>query len=118
MEHRAEIFPRCGGPLCRCRETRTCYTEDIPEIQPVVTEHVIRRDWCPQCRTKVEPVVPDALPGATLGNRVLALGAWLHYALGNTLSQIVEVFNFHLQIKLTPGGLLRMWYRLAGILYP
>jgi transposase len=118
VEHRAEVCPRCGGPLCRCQETRTRYTEDIPEIQPVVTEHVIHRDWCPQCRTKVEPVVPDALSGATLGNRVLTLSAWLHYALGNTLSQIVEVFNFHLQIKLTPGGLLRMWYRLAEILYP
>jgi hypothetical protein len=92
--------------------------EDIPAIQPVVTEHVIHRDWCPQCQAKVEPAVPDALPGATLGNRVLVLSAWLHYALGNTLSQIVEVFNFHLQMKLSPGGLIQMWYRLAAILYP
>ena len=45
--------------------------------------------------------VADALPKSTLGNRVLVLSAWLHYALGNTLSQIVEVFNFHLQMKLT-----------------
>lgn len=117
VEHRAEVCPKCSGPLRRCRETRTRYVEDIPEIRPVVTEHVIHRDWCPRCREKVEPVVPDALPGAMLGNRVLALSAWLHYALGNTLSQIVEVFNFHLQIKLTPGGLVQMWYRLASILY-
>ena len=33
--------------------------------------------------------------GVTLANHVLVLSAWLHYALGNTLSQIVEVFNFH-----------------------
>ena len=51
-------------------------------------------------------------------NRVLVLSAWLHYALGNTLSQIVDVFNFHMQLKLTPGGLVQMWYRLQGILYP
>lgn len=118
VEHRAEACPKCGGPLCRCEETRTRYVEDIPEIQPVVTEHTIHRDWCPQCQAKVEPAVPDALPGATLGNRVLVLSAWLHYALGNTLSQIVEVFNFHLQMKLSPGGLIQMWYRLAEILYP
>jgi hypothetical protein len=61
--------------------------------------------------------VPDALPNATLGNRVLVLSAWLHYALGNTLSQIVEVFNFHLQLQVTPGGLMQMWYRLQAILY-
>lgn len=116
-EHRADRCPDCGGRLNRCEETRTRYTEDIPDIQPEVTEHTIHRDWCPQCRKKVEPPVPDALPGATLGNRVLVLSAWLHYALGNALSQIVEVFNFHLQMPLTAGGLLQMWYRLQAILY-
>jgi hypothetical protein len=45
------------------------------------------------------------------------LSAWLHYALGNTLSQIVEVFNFHLQVKITPGGLVQMWYRLQRVLF-
>ena len=59
----------------------------------------------------------DALPGSTLGNRVLALSAWLHYALGNTLSQIVEVFNFHLPMKLTEGGLVQMWQRLEELLH-
>jgi hypothetical protein len=57
------------------------------------------------------------LPNSTLGNRVLVLSAWLHYALGNTLSQIVEVFNFHQQLKITSGGLMQMWYRLQAILY-
>ena len=116
-EHRARRCPDCNGPLKRCQETRTRYTEDIPEIQPEVTEHTIHRDWCPQCEKLVEPVVSDALPGSTLGNRVLVLSAWLHYALGNTLSQIVEVFNFHLQMKITPGGLVQMYYRLQAILY-
>ena len=117
-EHRAEVCPQWGGPLSRCQETRTRYTEAIPEaIQPVVTEHTIHRDWCPRCKKKVEPVVSEALPGATLGNRVLVLSAWLHYALGNTLSQIAEIFNFHLSLKVTPGGLSQMWRRLAQILY-
>jgi hypothetical protein len=119
-EHRAAACPVCGGPLCCCGDTRTRYVEDIPlpeQLQPQVTEHTIHRDWCPKCRQRVEPKVPDALPGATLGNRVLVLAAWLHYALGNTLSQIVEVFNFHLQLKVTPGGLVQMFYRLQEILF-
>lgn len=118
-EHRLKCCPDCGGPVKRCRRTRTRYVEDIPaDIQPVVTEHTIHRDWCPRCRKSVEPVVPDALPGSTLGNRVLVLSAWLHYALGNTLSQIVEVFNYHLQMKLTPGALPQQWQRLQAILEP
>lgn len=116
--HRLKRCPGCGGPLKRCGQTRRRYTEDIPkDITPVVTEHTIHRDWCPRCQRHVEPTVPDALPKATLGNRVLVLSAWLHYGLGNTLSQIVEIFNYHLQIKLTGGGLIQMWYRLQAILF-
>ena len=118
-EHRLKCCPECGGSLKRCHRTRTRYIEDIPaDIQPVVTEHTIHRDWCPRCKKSVEPVVPDALPGSTLGNRVLVLAAWLHYALGNTLSQIVEVFNYHLQMKLTSGALVQQWQRLQAILEP
>jgi transposase len=117
VEHRADRCPDCGSRLKRCAETRVRYTEDIPEVRPEATEHTIHRDWCPQCKQKVEPPVTAALPGCQLGNRVLALSAWLHYALGNTLAQIVEVFNFHLQLKLTPGGLVQMWQRLAELLY-
>lgn len=117
-DHRAKACPDCGGPLRRCAETRKRYVEDLPYIQPVVTEYTIHRDWCSACQKKVEPQITTALPGSMLGNRVLILTAWLHYALGNTLSQIVDVFDFHLQLRITPGGLLHMWYRLAEILHP
>ncbi|WP_161625818.1 IS66 family transposase zinc-finger binding domain-containing protein [Singulisphaera acidiphila] len=117
-DHRLPSCPECCGPLTRTNQTRTRLTEDIPEaITPVVTEHTIHRDWCSNCQKAVEPVVTDALPGATLGNRTLVLSAWLHYGLGNTLSQIVAVFNHHLTLKVTPGGLIQMWYRLQAILF-
>lgn len=118
-EHQAPCCPDCGGGLKRTGQARTRYTEDIPQdLTPVATEHTIHRDWCPHCRKRVEPRVPDALPGATLGNRTLVLTAWLHYGLGNTLSQIVEIFRHHLQLPLTPGGLVQMWHRLADFLQP
>ncbi len=117
--HRAPCCPHCQGALKRCQETRTRYTEDIPlDIQPVVTEHTIHRDWCPRCCKQVEPVVPDALPGSQIGNRVLTLSAWLHYGLGQTIAHVVDVFSHHLQFSLTPGGLQQQWYRLQEILFP
>ena len=119
VAHRAKVCPECGGPLNRCAETRTRYIEDIPDtLHSEVTEHTIHRDWCPRCKKKVEPVVTEAMRGATLGNRTLVLSAWLHYGLGTTLAQLVDVFNFHLTMKLTPGGLILMWHRLARILEP
>ena len=109
--------PKCHGPVRPCRGSRTRVIEDIPaDITPVVTEHTIHRSWCPQCRTTVEPTVPDALPGSTIGLRVVVLSAWLHYLLGTTLAQIIDVFNFHLQFKLSSGGLIQMWRRLREIL--
>ena len=116
-EHRLPCCPECGGKLKRCQSTRKRYIEDIPaDLKAEVVEHTIHRDWCPKCGKRVEPVAPDALPNSTLGHRVLTLTAWLHYALGNTISQIIEVFNFHLPIKLTEGGLVHQWRRLAEIL--
>ena len=116
--HRAACCPDCGSRLKRTSQTRTRYTEDIPAgITPIVTEHTIHRDWCPRCKNPVEPAVPDALPGSTLGNHVLALSAWLHYGLGNTLAQVVEVFNYHLHFPLTKGGVVQQWYRLQALLY-
>lgn len=73
VEHRLKRCPDCGGPLQRCRRTRTRIIEDIPDdITPVVTEHTLHRDYCPKCKKDVEPVVADAMPGATLGHSVVA----------------------------------------------
>jgi transposase len=116
-EHTLAACPRCHGPVKHCRGSRTRVVEDIPaDITPVVTEHTIHRVWCPHCRVTVEPAVPDALPGSTIGLRVVVLSAWLHYLLGTTLAQILDVFNFHLQFKLSCGGLIAMWRRLREIL--
>jgi transposase len=117
--HRSPTCPGCGGKLKRSGRTRVRYVEDIPDdVRTEVTEHTIHRDWCPECRKSVEPKIPNALPNCMLGHRVVVLSAWLHYGLGNTLSQIVEVFSHHLQMQITPGGLLAMWFRLQEILYP
>ena len=117
--HRASCCPHCQGELKQCSTSRTRVTEDIPhDITPVVTEHTIHRDWCPHCKKSVEPVVPDALPGSQIGNRVLTLSAWLHYGLGQTIDHVVDVFNHHLQFPLTAGGLVQQWYRLQAILFP
>jgi transposase len=115
--HRLKCCPDCGGKLQRCQRSRTRIIEDIPEvIEPVVTEHTIHRDFCPKCKRHVEPVVPNAMPKATLGHQVIALTSWFHYGLGLTIDQIVDILGYHLQTKLTSGGLVDAWRRLAEVL--
>jgi hypothetical protein len=116
-DHTLTACPKCHGPVRPCRSSRTRVIEDIPaDITPVVTEHTIHRYWCPACRETAEPVVPDALPGSTIGLRVVVLSAWLHYLLGTTRAQIIDVFNFHLRFELSAGGLVSMWHRLREVL--
>ena len=108
--------PCCGGALQRCDRKRSRTIEDIPEeIQPVVTEHTLHRDYCPTCKKHVEPVVPDAMPNATLGHHVISLTSWFHYGLGITIDSIVDILGYHLQTKLTSGGLIDAWRRLAEV---
>lgn len=118
VEHRLDNCPDCGGSLKKCSGQRERIIEDIPETVKVeVVKHVIHRDWCPACRKAVEPVVTDALPKSSIGNGILVMSAWLHYALGSTISQILEVFNFHLRFHMSQGGLVQMWHRVADILW-
>ena len=119
VEHRLKRGPHCHGPLQRCNRKRTRLIEDLPEhIEPVVTEHTVNRDYCPACKKHVEPVVPEAMPGATLGHNLVGLTSWFHYGLGITIDQVVDILGYHLQTRLTPGGLIDAWRRLAVVLTP
>jgi transposase len=119
VEHRLEHCPECGTTLNKRKQKRTRVIEDIPEnITPEVTEHTIHRDYCPKCRKTVEPIVPDAMPNASIGNRTVVLSAFLHYFVGVTVSKIVEIFNTQFQFPLTAGGLIQLWHNLALVLEP
>jgi transposase len=108
--------PHCGSPVGKPAERRLRLIEDIPESQPEVTEHSIPRHWCARCKKFVEPPVPDAMPGASFGHRMVVLSAWLHYGLGVTMSQVVSVMAQHLHFRLSEGGLWDAWGRLGGVL--
>jgi transposase len=118
VEHRLEVCPCCGGPVQRCQRSRTRLVEDIPHITPVVTEHVIHRDYCPACKKHVEPVVSDAMPNASLGHNIVALSSWFHYGLGVTIGQTRDILASHLHTDITAGGLVDGWRRLAEALFP
>jgi len=118
-EHRLECCPCCGGELQRCNRKRTRTIEDfLKDLRTVVTEHTVHRDYCPACRKHVEPVVPDAMPNATLGHRAVGLTSWLHYGLGLSIEQVRELALRQFQTHISAGGLVAGWQRLAEVLVP
>lgn len=119
VEHRAKCCPVCGDKLRKRAQTRKRYIEDIPvDIVPEVTEHTIYRYYCPKCKKIVEPVVPDAMPNATIGHWAVVLSAFFHYFIGITILKIVSIFRTIFHFKVTPGGLAHLWQKLASVVYP
>ena len=118
-EHRLDACPCCGGAVQRCKRKRTRIIEDIPaDLATEVVEHTVHRDYCPACKKHVEPVVPDALPKAAIGHRLVAMTCWLHYGLGVSIEQVRSILSGHLRTELTAGGLVAAWQRMADIFLP
>jgi len=111
--------PDCNGAVHPARRRRTRTVEDIPESTRVVaTEYSIPSHWCPCCKKHVEPRVAAALPKAAIGNRLSAMTVVFHYGLGLTIDQTREVLLSPLRTRLSAGGLVDLWRRIAETLLP
>jgi transposase len=118
VEHELKCCPDCGKKVCKRGKPRKRVIEDLAPTGAEATEHTLHSYYCQHCKKRVEPKVTQALPKSTIGNRALALTAWLHYGLGNTVSQIEQVLSRLFQLPVSGGGLVQQWQRLAGILDP
>jgi transposase len=117
-EHKLETCPHCGTPVNEPFEQRKHYIIDLPPAQPVVTEHIIYRYWCPCCHKSVEPLVTAALPGSNIGLQTLILASWLNKARGISLGSLVVILYQLFNFKLSPGALAKAMQRLAQLLKP
>lgn len=117
-EHTLCRCPHCCNDLGKPVRDYKRYTEDIPPVEPIITAHTIHGYWCPFCKKVVYPAVTDALPNAMLGLRVIVFTAWLHYFIGVSISNIVNILAFSAQFKVTSGGLALAWQRLSLSLEP
>lgn len=118
VEHKIKKCPECGERLGKPVETRKRYVEDLPPVRTTVTEHAINRYWCPGCKKIVEPKVEDALPRCAMGHRLLLMTAYMHYAMGTTVSNVLDWLKTFSSFEFSAGGLAGAWARLAQTLDP
>lgn len=118
QEHTLEHCPHCQKPLKESVDVYRRYIEDLPPVQPVVTEHTVHRYWCPHCKKIVAPTVPEALPNARMGLRLVVFTAWLHYLVGVSVSNLVKMVSVFSSFQVSPGGLTQAWKNLASLLEP
>jgi hypothetical protein len=118
QEHTLDHCPDCQTPLGKPLDTYQRYIEDLPPVQPTVTEHTIHRYWCSQCKKIVSPSVTEALPNAKIGLRLVIFTAWLHYLVGVSVGNLVKTVSVFSNFKITAGGLTQAWKNLASLLEP
>ena len=117
-DHILEQCPQCHRKLGLGIKSHTRYIEELPPIEPEVTETTIYKYWCPDCQCFFTAPVTEAMDNANLGIRLVVLTAWLHYALGISVRNVVKILSNACSFPVTPGGLTQSWIRLANILRP
>lgn len=117
-EHTLESCPNCHRALQKSTRNYKRYTQDLPPIEPQVTEHTVNGYWCSHCKKMVYAKVTDALPNAMVGLRVIVFTAWLHYLVGMSVSNIVKLLSIIADFSITAGGLTQAWKNLAASLEP
>lgn len=109
--------PDCGGPVNRSIREHRRIIEDIPPIEPMVTEHVVNGYWCAQCKKIVTAKVTEAFPNAMVGLRLIVFTAWLHYLVGVSVDNLVSMLAVLSSVKISAGGLTQAWSKLALYLW-
>ena len=115
-EHPLKTCPFCQTPLKKAGKIRRRYIEDLPLIQPEVTEHIIPSYWCPCCKKRVEAAVTEAMPNDNIGLHTFVLTAWQHYLGGISINYIADMLKKLSRFPISPGGLNQGWIRLARLL--
>lgn len=117
-DHTLDSCPDCHTPLGQPVGAYRRVIEDLPQVVPMVTEHTIHRYWCQRCRKIVSSSVADALPNARMGVRLVVFTAWLHYLVGVSVHNIVNILSVVCSFPISAGGLTQAWKNLAHLLEP
>jgi transposase len=106
--------PRCGGRhLSRVQELRHRVVEEIPLASTVVTDYRIERRYCRDCARLVEAAVPEALPRARFGLRLMHLVAQLKVEHRLPTEQIPAILESVYGVHLSEGEVMAILARLA-----
>jgi hypothetical protein len=109
--------PVCGTPVNKSVRVHRRVIEDIPPIEPRVTEHIVNGYWCSKCKKIVTAKVTEAMPNANIGLRLVVFTAWLHYLVGVSVDNLVSMLSVLSSVKISAGGLTQAWNALARHLW-
>jgi transposase len=111
--------PSCHGALSAVQEIRSRIVEDLPPTPPpIVTQYLIERRYCKHCKQLVEADVPDALPGARFGLRVMLYVAYLKIGLAMPEQKVVQLLKSQHALVISPAEVISMLDQLRRVFGP
>ena len=117
-DHTLCCCPECNSSLGEPAKSYIRYTEDIPPVEPEITEHTVYGYWCSTCKKILYAKLTDTLPNSVLGLRLVVFTSWLHYLIGVSVNNIVKMLDVFASFKVSAGGLTQAWKNLASSLEP
>ncbi len=114
-EHTCEECPNCGGHnLSEVQEVRERTITDIPEEQEVInTKHLIERKYCKDCKKMVEAKVPDVLPNAQFGLRLMIFVMYLKITMRLPSNKVTELLDAMYNLKISDGEVYKILEQLS-----
>ncbi|HIE35759.1 MAG TPA: IS66 family transposase [Candidatus Omnitrophica bacterium] len=114
-----EKCPYCGNELSEIQEIRKRYVEDIPEISnTIITEYQIERRYCKHCKKMVEPEIPDVLPNARFGLRLMLLVVFLKIGLALPVEKITFLLKTQYNLSISKGEIIKILKQIAKAFGP
>jgi len=110
VEHRAETCPHCRSALTQAAARPAPPVErrqvwELPEIQPVITEHRLLAGWCPHCQTWVKPDLPAEVGRSAFGPRLQAWVAILTGRFRQSRRQVVDLLRELCGVSVSLGSI-------------
>ena len=110
VEHRAETCPHCRSALQQATARQAPAVErhqvwELPEIQPVITEHRLSSGWCPHGQTWVKPDLPAEVGRSAFGPRLQAWVAILTGRFRQSRRQVVELLRELCGVSVSLGSI-------------
>jgi transposase len=117
VEHRPGRCSCCAAVLMADLPSETVSIHeqvDLPEVKPLILQHLRLAVLCPTCGTRVVAAVPEAARGTPFGPRLHAVATYLKTFQALSYERLQGALSDLFGLTLSQGGLMNLLRRAQG----
>ena len=117
VEHRPGRCSCCAAVLMADLPSETVSIHeqvDLPEVKPLIMQHLRLAVLCPTCGTRVVAAVPEAARGTPFGPRLHAVATYLKTFQALSYERLQAALSDLFGLALSQGGLMNLLRRAQG----